>query len=60
MNNKTIQIRINNFFDKEKLYFNTLYLYVFNYLIKFLITLIAYIIFQQVNLKKFQRLTRAV
>ena len=46
--------------DNEKLYFNTLYLYVFNYLIKFLITLIAYIIFQQVNLKKFQRLTQAV
>jgi hypothetical protein len=54
MSNKTIQIRINNFLDNEKLYFNTLYLYVFNHLIKFkfLITLIAYIIFQQVNLKK--------
>ncbi len=60
MSNKTIQIRINNFLDNEKLYFNTLYLYVFNHLIKFLITLIAYIIFQQVNLKKFQRLTQAV
>jgi len=51
MSNKTIQIRINNFLDNEKLYFNTLCLYIFNHLIKLSIKLIGYIRFQQVNLK---------
>ena len=51
MSNKTIQIRINNFLDNEKLYFSTLCLYIFNHLMKLPITLIGYIKFQQANLK---------
>lgn len=52
MSNKRIQIKINNFLNKEKLYLNTLPLFYNNHLMILFITFIGSINFQQVILKK--------